>query len=144
MKLLKKLGLVLLLATPLPALAEGIAGKLYKHPACSCCEEYAKYLNNNGYDIDVVISKDIPAIKEEHGVPVQVASCHTTIVGDYAVEGHVPVESIDRLLSEQPDVKGIGVPGMPAGSPGMGGRKTAPLVVYAFTGSGEVQPYETH
>lgn len=144
MKLFKQAALALLLATPISALAEGIAATLYKNPNCTCCDEYAKYLNNNGYDVNVVATKNLSAMKKEFGVPDQYAACHTTVVGEYFMEGHVPVASVDRLLKEQPEVKGIGLPGMPPGSPGMGGEKILPLIVYSFTDSGKTHTYETH
>lgn len=144
MKFVKQVALVLLLAAPVSALADGIAATLYKNPNCTCCDEYAKYLNKNGYDVDVVATENLPAMKKEFGVPGQYAACHTTVIGEYIVEGHVPVASVDRLLQEKSDLKGIGLPGMPPGSPGMGGDQRLPLIVYSFTDSGETQTYATH
>lgn len=144
MKLIKQLALVASFGMPISAMAEGIAAKLYKNPSCYCCELYADYLDNNGYDVEVIATDDLPTIKQELGVPSQLAACHTTVVGDYVLEGHVPVSSVNRLLQEQPEITGIGVQGMPAGSPGMGGKKTSPLVVYSFDDSELSQVYETH
>ena len=103
---------------------------LYKNPQCSCCENYAQYLRAVGYEVTVKPSFDLTLIKRQNGVPEVLDGCHTTLVGGYVVEGHVPVAAVNRLLDERPAIKGISVPGMPAGSPGMFGEKTGPLTVY--------------
>jgi hypothetical protein len=69
-------------------------------------------------------------IKRMYRVPEKLAGCHTTVIGPYVVEGHVPAGTIDRLLTERPNIRGISLPGMPAGSPGMSGQKTEPFVIY--------------
>lgn len=142
MKLFKKIVLVAALATPLSAFAEDVDATLYKNPDCYCCELYGQYLDKNGYNVKVVAAENLTAIKQQLGVPAEFAACHTTVIGDYVIEGHVPVESVERLLADNSDIKGIAVPGMPAGSPGMGGKKSAPLTVYSFDGSGVPQVYE--
>ena len=109
---------------------EAKAATLYKNPECSCCEEYAKYLQRNGYTIKVVATHDLSAIKRQHSVPEPLEGCHTLVVGQYVVEGHVPLKHIDRLLAEKPAIKGISLPGMPLGSPGMTGRKQEAFVIY--------------
>jgi hypothetical protein len=103
---------------------------LYKNPACTCCETYADYLRENGFEVTVEATHDLPLIKRQHGVPGPLEGCHTTLVEGYVVEGHVPVATILRLLSEKPAIKGISLPGMPAGSPGMFGEKTEPFTIY--------------
>ena len=103
---------------------------LYKDAYCTCCTEYAKYLEQNGYRVRVVIMDDMQPVKRKNRIPKPFESCHTTLIGDYVVEGHVPVAAIKKLLAERPVIKGISVPGMPAGSPGMTGEKTEPLTVY--------------
>jgi hypothetical protein len=131
------LGALLALSVPVPlalspnALAENAkSGTLYKNPDCSCCEEYTKYLRRNGYTINVVSTDDLSAVKRKHSVPEQLEGCHTLVIGQYVVEGHVPSKHIDRLLAEKPTIRGISLPGMPTGSPGMGGRKEAPFTIY--------------
>jgi len=109
---------------------EAKTGTLYKNPECTCCEEYANYLRSSGYTIKVVATHDLSAIKKQHGVPEQLEGCHTLVVGNYVVEGHVPLKHIDRLLTEKPAIKGISLPGMPQGSPGMTGRKQEPFVIH--------------
>jgi hypothetical protein len=114
-----------------PAKAEPLyAATLYKNPQCSCCETYADYLRENGFEVTVVPTHDLPLIKRQYGVPAPLEGCHTTLVDGYVVEGHVPVATILRLLAEKPTIKGISLPGMPAGSPGMFGDKTEPFTIY--------------
>jgi hypothetical protein len=103
---------------------------LYKNPQCSCCAEHAKYLDENGFDVEVKETFDLPSVKREHGVPAALEGCHTILVGAYVVEGHVPADIIKRLLAEKPAIKGISLPGMPMGSPGMGGEKAGPFTIY--------------
>ena len=102
---------------------------LYKDPECGCCNGYVAHLRAAGYGVDLVNTDDIVAIKERHGVPDEMYSCHTMVVGNYVVEGHVPLAALNRLLSVAPDIAGIGRAEMPAGSPGMGGAKTEPFVI---------------
>lgn len=105
----------------------------FNAPGCSCCGQYSSYLREN-VDGEVVETgaKDVDAVKDEHGVPRELRSCHTLLVDDYVVEGHVPAEAIATLLEDRPSIAGIALPGMPAGSPGMGGRADGDLVVYEF------------
>jgi hypothetical protein len=118
-----------------PAFAAGsIQATMYKNPQCGCCEGHAEYLEENGFDVTVKATHDLPLIKQQHGVPDQLAGCHTIMVGDYVIEGHVTAETIERLLAEKPAVKGISLPGMPMGSPGMSGPRTGPLEVFTFGG----------
>lgn len=123
------------LAASIPAMA-GHHSKhavLYKNPSCGCCEEYADYLRKDGYTVNVVPTHDLDQIKRERGVPESLDGCHTTLVGDYVVEGHVPLKTLNRLLVEKPKITGISLPGMPQGSPGMSGRKAAPFTIYAIS-----------
>lgn len=106
---------------------------LYKNPQCTCCEGYAKYLRENGYTVKVVATHDLDGIKKDNGVPEALGGCHTTVVGGYVVEGHVPVNTVDRLLRERPTLRGISLPGMPAGSPGMTGSKREPFKIYEIS-----------
>jgi hypothetical protein len=131
----RRLFLALITATvaaPPLAHAQPIArrAKLYKNPQCGCCEEYAKYLRQHGFEVDVVATHDLDGIKRDNGVPEALGGCHTTLVGGYVVEGHVPVDTLKRLLRERPDIRGISLPGMPLGSPGMTGTKQEPFKIY--------------
>jgi hypothetical protein len=115
------------------------AATLYKSPQCGCCEEYVKYLGDNGFMVKAINSNDMSAIKQRYGSS-ELASCHTMRISgkqgqEYTVEGHVPVAAIKKLLAQQPKITGISVPGMPANSPGMGPEVKGTLKVYALDGS---------
>lgn len=105
---------------------------LYKSPTCSCCLGHAGYLDGKGFDVETVVESNIASIKEKYNIPFDMQSCHTTVIGDYFVEGHVPVEAVNKLLSEKPDIDGISLPGMPPGSPGMPGAKKGDYVIYSL------------
>tara|TARA_Y100000310_G_scaffold291006_1_gene318603 strand:- start:1976 stop:2398 length:423 start_codon:yes stop_codon:yes gene_type:complete len=105
---------------------------VYKSPSCGCCVEYISILRANWFDVKVVETQDMESIKSRYKIPLSMDSCHTMIVEDYFVEGHVPLEAVDKLLEEKPDVDGIALPDMPAGSPGMPGVKTGPFKIYSL------------
>ena len=117
---------------------------VYRDPSCPCCEKWAAMARDAGYQVRVINHPDMPAIKRQYGVPDELASCHTGIIGDYALEGHVPFEHLARLLRDRPaGVIGLAVAGMPAGSPGMevpGGAKDE-FEVMAFEKSGKFTPF---
>jgi hypothetical protein len=117
---------------------------VYKSPTCGCCSLWVDYMRKNGFDAKVQDVDNIGALKLKLGVREEFSSCHTTEVGGYIVEGHVPVEVVQRMLKERPKIAGIAVPGMPAGSPGMevpGGRKDSYNIV-AFTSDGKTTVYD--
>lgn len=125
------------LASPvMAASAKVTSATMYKNPGCECCDGHAAALKRAGFDVKVVPTENLAALKAKAGVPAELQGCHTMMVGGYAVEGHVPVAAVKRLLAEKPAVRGIALPGMPAGSPGMGGPKTAPFRVMSFGGDG--------
>lgn len=119
-----------------------LAVEVHASPTCSCCHEWVAYLEAAGARTSTVAEVDITAYKLAHAVPQGLWSCHTAIVGGYIVEGHVPLPAIQKLLAERPPVDGIGLAGMPPGSPGMPGDK-GPLAVMAFSG-GTVSPFGTY
>lgn len=106
---------------PAPALpgAAGSVITVYKSPTCGCCGAWVDYLRANGYEVKTVDLDDLSEIKTMSGVPRPIQTCHTAVVAGYVIEGHVPVDAIARMLKEQPKIAGIGVAGMPVGSPGM-------------------------
>lgn len=117
---------------------------VYRDPSCGCCEAWAELAKQRGFTVKVVDHPDMPALKRTNGVPDQLASCHTAIIGGYVVEGHVPFEAVERLLASKPaDLIGIAVPGMPRGSPGMempdGSRDD--FQVIAFAKDGGTRPF---
>lgn len=114
---------------------------IFKNPQCACCEAYAKYLRENGYQVKLIPTNDLALIQQRQGVPAGLEGCHTTLIGGYFVDGHVPVETLNRLLAQRPNINGITLLGMPMGSPGMGGQKMAPLKVYAVAAGGRTTVY---
>ncbi|WP_230533349.1 DUF411 domain-containing protein [Microvirga roseola] len=90
-----------------------------KDPNCGCCSAWVDHIRAAGFPVDVVESPEMNRVKARFGVPQALASCHTAEIGGYVIEGHVPADSIKRLLAEKPKAKGLAVPGMPVGSPGM-------------------------
>lgn len=111
-------------ATALPLLV------VYKSESCGCCGDWVTYMERAGFKTEVHNVDNLNAIKAEVGLPPMMGSCHTARVGKYFVEGHVPAEDVKRLLTEQLDAKGLAVPRMPIGSPGM------------ESPTGEVEPYD--
>ena len=103
---------------------------VYKDPECSCCEEYIKALESNGFEVDLQVVENMPIIKQENAIPEEMQSCHTTVYGEYFIEGHVPLSVFDKLDTEKPAIDGVAVPGMPSGSLGMGGIKKEPFTIY--------------
>jgi hypothetical protein len=126
------LALALLLGTAM-ARADGTKVMMYKNPQCGCCEQYAKYLRQNGFDVTEKATHNMSLISKQRGVPEALAGCHTMLIDGYVVEGHVPVGAIRKLLAERPSIKGISLPGMPEGSPGMSGTKAEPFTIYEIS-----------
>lgn len=114
---------------------------VYKSPTCGCCAKWVDHLRRHGFRVEVHDTTDLEPIKARHGVPSALQSCHTAIVGDYVIEGHVPADVIQRLLRERPAVAGMAVPGMPMGSPGMEGPYREEYDVVAFTRDGSTHVY---
>lgn len=124
----------------------GFAGEkltLYKNPMCTCCEMYAKYMRDNGFDVTVVPTPDLVTFSEKHGIPARMSACHVSLVGDYAIGGHVPADVVKRLLTEKSPVKAIAIVGMPTGTPGMPGPKSGPLTIYGISPDGKSSVYAT-
>jgi hypothetical protein len=104
--------------------------KVYKTESCGCCKLWVAHLQQAGFSVEVQNLADLGPVKERVGLPYGLGSCHTGEVGGYFIEGHVPAQDVKRLLRERPAARGLAVPGMPLGSPGM------------EVASGEVQPYD--
>lgn len=120
-----------------------VAGRLvtFKSPTCACCAGWEQYMRDAGWAVDSRPTSDLAARKRELGVPASAASCHTSVIEGYVVEGHVPLAAIERLLMDRPDIVGIALPGMPAGSPGMDGQSTGPFLVLAIENDGSLSPF---
>lgn len=132
----------LVLASALVGAAPVLAGEkdvmLYKNPECGCCEGYADYLRENGFIVTVKPTHDLAAMSSGAGIPDDLQGCHLTMVDGYVVSGHVPIGTVNKLLTERPDIKGVTLPGMPLGSPGMSGTKEGPFEVLEIRKSGGI------
>lgn len=109
---------------------------VHKDPSCGCCSGWVQHLQKAGFVTKVFDTKDIDAVKKRLGVPDDLAACHTAEVSGYVVEGHVPAAALTRFLAEKPHAKGLAVPGMPIGSPGMEGDNAEPYEVVLFGPAG--------
>lgn len=99
--------------------AQAASMTVHKSASCGCCAKWVEHVQKHGFEVKVVNVDDIMAVKAKAGIPDKLASCHTTMVGGYVIEGHVPAADIKKLLASKPKAKGLAVPGMPMGSPGM-------------------------
>ena len=139
MRLLFALGLALILASPFPVRAEdeGPLITVVRSASCECCRQWERHLEAAGFRINDQISDSID--------PTQ-AYCHTASVAGYRIDGHVPASSIQRLLAERPDIRGLAVPGMPIGSPGMEmeGVEADPFAVMAIAHDGSTTVFERY
>lgn len=124
--LLAALALQSALAAQLPEVT------VYKDPDCGCCTEWVKHLQDAGFKVRQVNTRNLPVERERLGVPPALASCHTAQVGGYLVEGHVPASAVKKMLAERPAVRGLTIPGMPANAPGMGPHLAGTLKVYTL------------
>jgi len=129
-----------------PSAQKATAVQVFKDPTCGCCALWVEHLRKAGFAATVTDVDDMTAIKAKHRVPSQARSCHTALVGGYVVEGHVPAADVQRMLTQQPAIVGIAVPGMPIGSPGMevAGMKPQPYDVLAFNKLGETHVFASH
>jgi hypothetical protein len=111
-----------------PAFAQPVLPKVVvtRDPNCGCCGGWVDHMKTAGFPVEVVTTPQVNQVKARLGVPDSIASCHTAEVGGYVIEGHVPADAIKRLLAEKPQAKGLAVPGMPVGSPGMEVEGVAP------------------
>ena len=115
---------------------------IFKSASCGCCDIYSTYMKKqDGFNVEIITQQDITGIKDKHGIPIEMISCHTSEVGNYFVEGHVPVEAINKLMIEKPDIKGIAMPGMPSGSPGMPGSKSGDFIIYQINMDGSTSEF---
>ncbi|MCZ8206101.1 DUF411 domain-containing protein [Gemmatimonas sp.] len=134
----------LIIARPALAMAQPPERTMvvYKDPNCGCCEEWVAHVRKAGFTVTVRDTADMATVKASLGVPEALGSCHTARIGPYTIEGHVPADLITKLVAEKPAGRGLAVPGMPVGSPGMeqGGRKDR-YDVLLFDKAGKTRVY---
>ena len=149
-KSLKKYASLLLIAlaatsvmtlSSVAAYAANLEAKIIKNPNCGCCTMHGDYLRAHGFDVTMTDDENVYALARMAGVPDDMQGCHLTMIDGYAISGHVPVETILKLLEERPDITAITLPGMPMGSPGMGGMKQAPFEIYSLK-AGQAEIYD--
>lgn len=138
--LVSSMGALALGALLAPAYAEEPEITVHKDPNCGCCSGWVRHLRDAGFVVRVDEAADLELVRVRLGVPQELAACHTAEVSGYLVEGHVPAVAVRRLLSERPEARGLAVPGMPAGSPGMEAASPQSYTVVLF-GSGGYKPF---
>ncbi len=114
---------------------------VYKTSTCGCCKKWVEHLQAAGFRVAVHDTVDVAGVAARYLVPRRLATCHTALVQGYVVEGHVPVDVIERLLKEGPEIAGVAVPGMPPGSPGMESETPAHYQILTFDKSGRTAVY---
>lgn len=92
---------------------------VYKSPYCGCCKKWIEHMEDNGFEVESVNKNNMKGIKDKYGVPSNLQSCHTAVVDDYVIEGHVPAADVLKLVSKKRHIKGLATPGMPQSAPGM-------------------------
>ena len=125
---------------------EGVQVVMYQNPACGCCGQWAKHMRANGYEVEVhKTDANVNDIKRRENITPRLASCHTAFIEGYIIEGHVPARDIARLLAERPtDIRGLTVPGMVSGSPGMEDGRVERYEVLAFDDDNNTSVYASY
>lgn len=130
------------LCMPMLAMAAAPVIDVFKTESCGCCTAWVEHLKANGFTTRVKNVDDPSKYRERGGIPNDLGSCHTGMVQGYAIEGHVPAREIKRLLAEKPKAKGLAVPGMPLGSPGMEGPRKDPYDVLLVRADGKTRVFK--
>ena len=130
------------LCIPLAALAAAPVIDVFKSEFCGCCTGWVEHLKANGFTTRVKNVDNPSDYRERGGIPDHLGSCHTGMVNGYAIEGHVPASEIKRLLAEKPKARGLAVPAMPLGSPGMEGPRKDPYDVLLVHADGHTSVYK--
>lgn len=118
---------------------------VYRSPTCGCCSKWLAHLKKHDFNIIDNVTDDVQSVKDKYGVSSSLASCHTAIINGYVVEGHVPAGDIKDMLKAKKKIKGLAVPGMVVGTPGMEvGAQKAPFKVLAFDQQGNIQLYKAY
>ena len=140
----------LLIGLPIAVLASGVLAApdkrmtAFKTPWCGCCGGWIAHMRQAGWTVEVVDREDLAAIRAQHGIPDRLASCHTAVVGAYAIEGHVPASDVDRLLRERPAARALSAPGMPARSPAMEAAGRDPYTTVLILNDGSARVFGRH
>lgn len=121
--------------------APALEAYVYATPNRTCCDKWMAHLRHNAFAVTAEGLDDVVPLKEKYGVPRSLWSCHTTLVGNHVIEGHVPADLIEQVLRDKRDIAGLSVPGMPCGAPGLEGQNPQRYEVIAFTRSGETFVY---
>ena len=139
--LTRNLFAIALLACAAFAQAAAPVIEVYKSATCGCCTAWIDHLRANGFQVNAHDVDDPASYRAKYGVPDALGSCHTAVVDGYALEGHVPASEIRRLLAQRPKARGLSVPGMPLGSPGMEGPRADPYAVMLIGKDGSHSVY---
>ena len=121
---------------PKAAAVAAVEGKVYLTPTCGCCGKWVEHMNASGFKLTREVTSDMSTVAAHRKVPESLHSCHTAVIGQYVIEGHVPADLIAKLLKEQPKIVGLSAPGMPAGSPGMDVPNSPSYSIVAFRADG--------
>ncbi|MEO7270756.1 MAG: DUF411 domain-containing protein [Vicinamibacterales bacterium] len=121
---------------PPAAARAAVEGKVYLTPTCGCCGKWVEHMNASGFKLTREVTSDMSTVAAHRKVPESLHSCHTAVIGQYVIEGHVPADLIKKLLQEQPKIVGLSAPGMPAGSPGMDVPNSPSYPIVAFRADG--------
>jgi hypothetical protein len=113
-----------------------IGATVYLSPTCGCCGKWADHMKTAGFAVTREVTAQLDSVPARRRVPLTLRSCHTAVIDSYLIEGHVPVDLVQKLLKERPKIAGIAVPGMPAGSPGMESPYPVPYTIVAFRADG--------
>ncbi len=146
---LKNIAIILGFLTLYAFSATNVAAKdiditVYKSATCGCCNKWVTHLEKEGFNVTAVNKRDMNEIKKKFGVKREYQSCHTAKVGKYFIEGHVPATDIKKFLAEKPYAKGLAVPGMPMGSPGMEGHRKDDYSVLLINKQNKATVYANH
>lgn len=142
---LRLLCLLLALAASGAVFAQSALGiSVYKNRYCGCCHEWIAHLQKNGFKVTANDVPDTAPVRGKLGMPAELGSCHTAVIGGYVIEGHVPAADIKRLLKEKPKAVGLAVPGMPAGSPGMESPNPEPYDTLLVMKDGSTTVFAKH
>jgi len=117
---------------------------VYKSPTCGCCKKWVKHLETAGFNVKSINKRNMNPVKQKFGVKREYQSCHTAKIGKYFIEGHVPASDIKNLLAKKHDAKGLAVPGMPMGSPGMEGHRKDKYSVLLIDKHNNAKVYSQH